>query len=115
MTRSPSRSRSLIRRSETPPKLRGHPSCTLDATTIVALPCFDQTVAFRRSGDPRDREDPMKAIVQERYGAADVLKLEDIDRPELGDDEVLVRVLAASAHIGDWHFMTGLPYLFRIA
>jgi NADPH:quinone reductase-like Zn-dependent oxidoreductase len=53
--------------------------------------------------------------VQERYGSADVLELKDIDQPELGGDEVLVRVLAASAHIGDWHFMTGLPYLFRIA
>jgi len=57
----------------------------------------------------------MKAIVQKRYGSADVLELKDIDRPELGGDEVLVRVLGASAHIGDWHFMTGLPYLFRIA
>src|SRR5205809_7182945 len=76
------------------------------ASAIVALPCFDQTVAFRWSGDPRDREDPMKAIVQERYGSADVLELKDIDQPELGGDEVLVRVLAASAHIGDWHFMT---------
>ena len=57
----------------------------------------------------------MKAIVQERYGSTDVLELEDIDKPEIGDDDVLVRVLAASAHIGDWHFMTGLPYLFRIA
>jgi len=57
----------------------------------------------------------MKAIVQERYGSADVLELKDIDQPELGGDEVLLRVLAASAHIGDWHFMTGLPYLFRIA
>ena len=57
----------------------------------------------------------MKAIVQDRYGSADVLELKDIDPPEIGDDDVLVRVLAASAHIGDWHFMTGLPYLFRIA
>jgi len=57
----------------------------------------------------------MKAIVQDKYGSPDVLELEDIDKPEIGDDEVLVRVLAASAHIGDWHFMTGLPYLFRIA
>jgi NADPH:quinone reductase-like Zn-dependent oxidoreductase len=56
----------------------------------------------------------MKAIVQERYGSAEVLQLKDIDQPELGGDDVLVRVLAASAHIGDWHFMTGLPYLFRI-
>ena len=57
----------------------------------------------------------MKAIVQDRYGSADVLELKDIDQPEVGDDDVLVRVFAASAHIGDWHFMTGLPYLFRIA
>jgi NADPH:quinone reductase-like Zn-dependent oxidoreductase len=57
----------------------------------------------------------MKAIVQDRYGSADVLQLEDIELPENGDDDVLVRVHAASAHIGDWHFMTGLPYLFRIA
>jgi len=58
--------------------------------------------------------DTMKAIVQDTYGSADVLKLEDIDMPVVGDDDVLVRVLAASAHIGDWHVMTGLPYLIRI-
>jgi NADPH:quinone reductase-like Zn-dependent oxidoreductase len=57
----------------------------------------------------------MKAIVQDKYGSPDVLALEDIDKPEIGDGDVLVVVLAASAHIGDWHFMTGLPYLFRIA
>jgi NADPH:quinone reductase-like Zn-dependent oxidoreductase len=57
----------------------------------------------------------MKAIVQDKYGSPDVLGLEDIDKPEIGDGDVLMVVLAASAHIGDWHFMTGLPYLFRIA
>jgi NADPH:quinone reductase-like Zn-dependent oxidoreductase len=57
----------------------------------------------------------MKAIVQDRYGSADVLELRDIDAPVVGDDDVLVRVLAASAHIGDWHTMTGLPYLGRMA
>jgi NADPH:quinone reductase-like Zn-dependent oxidoreductase len=57
----------------------------------------------------------MKAILQDKYGSPDVLGLEDIDKPEVGDGDVLVVVLAASAHIGDWHFMTGLPYLFRIA
>jgi NADPH:quinone reductase-like Zn-dependent oxidoreductase len=56
----------------------------------------------------------MKAIVQDRYGSADVLELADIDTPMVGDDNVLLRVHAASAHVGDWHFMTGLPYLFRI-
>ncbi len=56
----------------------------------------------------------MKAIVQDRYGSAEVLELEDIAVPEVGSGDVLLRVLAASAHMGDWHFMTGLPYLFRI-
>jgi NADPH:quinone reductase-like Zn-dependent oxidoreductase len=56
----------------------------------------------------------MKAIVQERYGSADVLHLEDIDQPPVGDDELLLRVHAASAHVGDWHVMTGRPYLLRI-
>ena len=56
----------------------------------------------------------MKAIVQDRYGSADVLELRDIDVPGVGSDDVLLRVRAASAHIGDWHTMTGLPYLIRI-
>ena len=56
----------------------------------------------------------MKAIVQDRYGSADVLELTDIDKPVVGGGEVLLRVHAASAHIGDWHVMTGLPYLLRI-
>ena len=56
----------------------------------------------------------MKAIVQDRYGTADVLELKDIDEPVVGDDDVLLRVLAASAFIGDWHIMTGLPYLGRL-
>ena len=56
----------------------------------------------------------MKAIVQDRYGSADVLELRDIDKPTIGDDEVLVRVHAASVHTGDWHLMAGLPYLVRM-
>jgi len=56
----------------------------------------------------------MKAIVQDRYGPPDVLDLRDIEEPVVGDDDVLVRVHAASAHIGDWHIVTGRPYLIRI-
>jgi len=57
----------------------------------------------------------MQAIVQDRYGSAEVLEAQDIDRPEIGDDEVLVRVHAASVHVGDWIVMTGLPYVMRMA
>jgi NADPH:quinone reductase-like Zn-dependent oxidoreductase len=59
-------------------------------------------------------EGTMQAIVQDTYGSADVLRLAQITRPEIGDNEVLVRVHAASVHIGDWHVMTGLPYLLRV-
>jgi NADPH:quinone reductase-like Zn-dependent oxidoreductase len=58
----------------------------------------------------------MKAIVQDDYGTApeDVLRLAEIARPTIGDDEVLVRVRAASVDRGTWHLMTGLPSLMRI-
>jgi NADPH:quinone reductase-like Zn-dependent oxidoreductase len=56
----------------------------------------------------------MQAIVQDRYGSAEVLEARDIDRPANGDDEVLVRVRAASVHVGDWILMTGVPYVMRL-
>ena len=56
----------------------------------------------------------MKAIVQDRYGSpADVLELRDIDEPVIKDDEVLVRVHAASVHPDVWHVVRGLPYILR--
>jgi 2-desacetyl-2-hydroxyethyl bacteriochlorophyllide A dehydrogenase len=57
----------------------------------------------------------MKAVVQDRYGSPDVLQLREIDKPAVGDDEVLVRVRAAGVDQGVWHMMAGLPYLIRIA
>jgi NADPH:quinone reductase-like Zn-dependent oxidoreductase len=60
------------------------------------------------------RETTMQAIVQDAYGSADVLELKDIDKPVPKDNEVLVQVRAAGLHRGDWHVMTGLPYLIRI-
>jgi NADPH:quinone reductase-like Zn-dependent oxidoreductase len=57
----------------------------------------------------------MRAIVGESYGSADVLRLSDIDRPEIARDEVLVRVEAAGLDRGVWHVMTGLPYPIRLA
>jgi NADPH:quinone reductase-like Zn-dependent oxidoreductase len=56
----------------------------------------------------------MRAIVQDKYGAADVLEARDIDTPEVGDNEVLVRVHAAGVDRGVWHLMTGLPYFLRL-
>ena len=57
----------------------------------------------------------MKAIVYETYGSPDVLEARDIEKPPVGDGEVLVRVHAASVHVGDWILMTGKPFVMRMA
>lgn len=55
----------------------------------------------------------MKAIIRDRYGSADVLRLGEVEVPEVGDEEVLVRVRAAGLERGAWYVMAGLPYLLR--
>jgi len=55
----------------------------------------------------------MKAITQDRYGSADVLRLRDIEPPPVGPNEVLVQVRAAGVDPGVWHLMSGRPYLVR--
>jgi NADPH:quinone reductase-like Zn-dependent oxidoreductase len=60
------------------------------------------------------QEHTMKAIVQDRYGGPEVLEFRDIDQPVPSGSEVLVRVHAAGLHRGDWHVMTGLPYMIRL-
>jgi NADPH:quinone reductase-like Zn-dependent oxidoreductase len=56
----------------------------------------------------------MKAIIQDRYGSAEVLREQDIPKPAIGTGDVLVRVRAASVHVGDWILMTGVPYVMRM-
>jgi NADPH:quinone reductase-like Zn-dependent oxidoreductase len=56
----------------------------------------------------------MKAIVQNRYGSAGVLELREIEAPVAADDQMLVRVRAASVHADVWHVMRGVPYVLRI-
>ena len=57
----------------------------------------------------------MKAIIQERYGApGDVLRLGEIEKPVVGENDVLVRVRAASVHADVWHVVTGRPYALRL-
>jgi NADPH:quinone reductase-like Zn-dependent oxidoreductase len=56
----------------------------------------------------------MKAIRFDRYGPPEVLELRDVDLPAVGDDELLVRVRAASVNPLDWHFMRGSPYVVRM-
>ena len=55
----------------------------------------------------------MKAIVQDRYGSADVMEFRDIEEPVVGENDVLVRVHAAGCGPDVWHLMTGMPYMAR--
>ena len=57
----------------------------------------------------------MKAIVQDRYGSSDQLRLAEVPDPVAGPGEVLVRVGAAGVDRGTWHAMTGRPLAARLA
>src|SRR5438309_8219089 len=76
-------------------------------------------VAYWRSTNECDRKNaaaptnPMKAIVHCDYGVAN-LKLEEIEKPTPADDQILVRVRAASVNPYDWHFVEGTPKIIRL-
>jgi NADPH:quinone reductase-like Zn-dependent oxidoreductase len=56
----------------------------------------------------------MKAIVYRKYGSPDVLQLEEVQKPNPKDDEVLVRIHAASVNSWDWDLLRGTPYIVRM-
>jgi len=62
---------------------------------------------------PARRAPPMRAAIRKRYCSPDELKIEEIDKPEVTDDGVLVRVRAALVNRADWYGMTGTPWLAR--
>src|SRR5437762_2264106 len=64
--------------------------------------------------EPIDTGEPhMKAVVYTNYGSPDVLEIRDVKKPTPNDDQVLVKVRAASLNPLDWHFMEGTPYIMR--
>jgi NADPH:quinone reductase-like Zn-dependent oxidoreductase len=66
------------------------------------------------ANSPVTAESTMRAIVQDTYGSADVLRLARLPPPKVADNEVLLRVHAAGLDRGTWHLMTGRPYLLRL-
>jgi NADPH:quinone reductase-like Zn-dependent oxidoreductase len=56
----------------------------------------------------------MKAIVRHKYGSPDVLELQEVETPPLLDDQVMIRVHAASVNPLDWHFLRGTPFVIRM-
>lgn len=63
---------------------------------------------------PHGRGEPMKAVVQDRYGSPDDLEIREVDKPVPAEHEVLVRVHAASVNARDWHLLRGDPYIARL-
>jgi NADPH:quinone reductase-like Zn-dependent oxidoreductase len=61
-----------------------------------------------------DKETQMKAIVYTEYGSPDVLQLKEVEKPAPKENEVLVKVYAASANAADWHLMRAEPFLARL-
>ena len=57
----------------------------------------------------------MKAMVYQKYGPPDVLELQEVEKPTPKDDEVLIKVQAASVNPLDWHFLRATPFFARLA
>ena len=89
---------------------------TISLILVVSLIWFE--IAYWTSTNDCDRKaaapsNPMKAIVYCDYGLTN-LKLENIEKPTPNDDQILVRVRAASVNPYDWHFIEGTPYIMRM-
>lgn len=74
---------------------------------------YAPTLAHERSIAPA--APTMKAVLQTRYGSPEVLRLADVPRPTIGDDDVLIRVRAAAVNHADWVYTTGTPLIARLA
>jgi NADPH:quinone reductase-like Zn-dependent oxidoreductase len=70
--------------------------------------------AGSQKGNSGQRDIHMKAAVYTRYGSPDVLQIRDVEKPVPKDNEVLIKVRAASVNPLDWHLMRGMPYFVRI-
>jgi len=85
----------------------------MGSTKQVGRPVGTTTLAAHW-GNAEPRGNVMRAIVQDGYGSTDVLRLAQIDKPDIAANEVLVEVRAAGMDRGTWHVMTGQPYLIRV-
>ena len=87
----------------------------LVAVGVLSLAlAMSYTSACRPSPPPPAGVALMKGIVYRCYGSPDVLRYEDIAKPTAADNEVLVKVRAASVNPLDWHHLEGTPYLVRL-
>ena len=94
-------------------KILGAVLAFIAVTLLVFLRYLSHDGACRAPEPLAANTPTMKAIVYRCYGGPDVLKLEDIAKPAVADDRVLIKVHAAGVNPLDWHYMRGLPYIMR--
>lgn len=86
--------------------------------TVIALSALALVMSHNSACEPAPGitagASMMKAVVYRCYGSPDVLELEDIEKPIPADNEVLVKIKAASVNPLDWHYMRGSPYIMRL-
>ena len=103
---------------ETPPRRKGRiRRAFLWAFCLIVLllgGLFLYALATEKQEPIETGEPHMKAVVYTDYGPPDVLQIRDIKKPVPNDDQVLVRVRAASVNPYDWHFIRGTPYVMRL-
>ena len=93
------------------PNMKTHPQPFIVTLFLSALPLTPALHAQTPNATPAAL---MKAVIYREYGSPDVLRLEDVPKPVPNDNQVLIKVRAASVNPYDWHFMTGTPYLMRM-
>ena len=85
---------------------------------VVAMSALALVVSHTSSCEPApsvsNETETMKAIIYRCYGSPDVLEFADVEKPTPADNEVLVKVVAASVNPLDWHYMRGSPYIMRL-
>ena len=91
--------------------MKTHLPLLITTSCLAALVLAGPTLAQTPSPSVAPR---IKAYFYREYGSPDVLRLEEIDKPIPGDNQVLVRVRAAAVNPLDWHYMEGTPYIVRL-
>jgi len=103
---------------ETSPRRKGRIRCFLKRVFYLILVLIGAFAIYAWATGARQEpievgEPHMKAVVYTNYGSPDVLEIRDIKKPVPNDDQVLVKVRAASLNPLDWHYMEGTPYIMR--
>jgi hypothetical protein len=104
--------------AETPPRRKGRIRRVLKRVFYLILILIGGFAIYAWATgarqDPIETGEPhMKAVVYTDYGSPDVLEIRDVKKPVPNDDQVLIKVRAASINPLDWHFMEGTPYIMR--